>query len=100
MNTKTNPNKMSSKYIPSWNVRLIKGFAGGHGENSPALVTLDISTEANTVEEVRAKVEALPDLLEACKMLMAELQSRFDYVEATPEEAAALCKVEAAVTKA
>ena len=45
-------------------------------------------------------IAAAPGLLEASKALMEEMKSRFDYVEATPEEEAAFCKMEAAINEA
>lgn len=41
-----------------WNIRTISGFAGGHADQSFAIVTLEINTHANTIEKVRAFVEA------------------------------------------
>jgi len=46
-----------------WNVFVRSGAAGG--VTREATINLTIQTEADTVEEVRAKVEALPDLIEA-----------------------------------
>lgn len=64
--------KSSVKHTP-WLVRTVTGYAGGSGSESNASVTLQIQTQSNTVEEVRQKVEALPELLEVCRDLAGRL---------------------------
>ena len=76
-----------------WAVKTIMGFAGGHGDKSKARVTLEITTESNTLEEIRAMVEKVPAMLQyvesmnrrneallgAAPNLLHELQSMVDF---------------------
>lgn len=55
-----------------WTVKTISGAAGGTSRQ--ATVNLQINTEADTVEEVRRAVEALPDLLKMNANLLEALK--------------------------
>jgi hypothetical protein len=62
----------------TWTVRTISGYAGGHGRHSVALVTLEILTESNTVEEVRELVERTRELREFARDMAGYLQMKLD----------------------
>jgi len=68
-----------AKSTKPWSVRTICGCAGGHGDKSPAVVTLEITTEANTVEEVRQKVQALPELVAALRAALSDATVNVGY---------------------
>lgn len=67
---------MTKKTI--WNVKTVSGAAGGCTRQ--AEVALRIECESDTVEAVRRKVEALPELLEACHAALKSLMD--DYADA------------------
>lgn len=56
---------MTTTQEPLWKVKTVAGYAGG-SDNS-AMARLEIYTHAQTVEDIRRKVEAMPDLLRACQ---------------------------------
>ena len=58
--------------MKSWKVSRASGAAGGVSEE--ALVHLEINAKADTVNEIVRLVEAAPDLLEACKEMLATLE--------------------------
>ena len=49
-----------------WKVKKICGYAGGNSRD--AMLNCEIETKSDTVNEIWKKVEATPDLLEACKI--------------------------------
>lgn len=55
-----------------WKVTTISGVAGG--PTREATVNLKVETLSDTVEEVRAKVEALPQLVEALELAEATIE--------------------------
>ena len=59
---------------PLWKVTTISGAAGGVTRD--AIVNLRIKTKSDTVEPVRLKVEAVPDMLYALEELVSEWESK------------------------
>jgi adenosine deaminase len=55
-----------------WKVKTVSGHAGGVSRK--AGVTLFVECEADTVEEVRAKVASAPELLEQCQKMLEVIQ--------------------------
>lgn len=90
MKTETEPTKFVKWYVAN---------TGNHQG-----LVIDEQTGANiavTFDKADAPlVAAAPALVEAAKLVMAEMASRFDYETATPEEDAAFCKLEAALALA
>lgn len=54
---------MTTTQDPLWKVKAITGYSG----EGITVAKLEVSTQAQTVESIRRKVEAMPDLLRACQ---------------------------------
>lgn len=73
MKTPMNTQNTQECKVKHWSVRTVSGFAGGalfEDELFNAQVNLTVCTNSDTVEEVRKRVEAMPDLLSACQMTL------------------------------
>ena len=57
-----------------WKVKTICGYAGGNSQD--AMLNCEIETKSDTVDEIRQKVEAAPDLLEACQYALKNLNPK------------------------